>query len=41
MTVTTSNNKSTEFIKNFAAMVAGCLFIASPVILAAFGIIKG
>lgn len=28
-------------IQNFAAMIAGCLLIASPVILSAFGIIEG
>ncbi len=28
-------------LQNFAAMIAGCLLIASPVILSAFGIVKG
>lgn len=28
-------------IENLAAMVAGCLFISAPVILAACGFIKG
>jgi hypothetical protein len=28
-------------IENFAAMIAGCLFLSAPVLLAAFGIVKG
>lgn len=30
-----------EFIQEFAAMVAGCLFLSAPVVLSAFGWIKG
>lgn len=33
--------KKASFIENFAAMVAGCFFISAPVLLAAFGIVKG
>ncbi len=30
-----------KHIENFAAMIAGCLFLSAPVILSAFGFVKG
>jgi hypothetical protein len=37
----TQSNKKPSNLENFAAMLAGCLLISAPVVLAGLGFVRG